>query len=108
MTPVVSAKKLSRFDPKTFLSTLDGGRKIGTLQPGFSATQTVWRSVQSSANSSPSRNPFNREKYREFLHSPLQDRCTIALKVNIRQQLLAAVARCEQGFIRTVTGILMR
>ena len=28
MTPVVSAKKISKFDPKTFLSTLDGGRKI--------------------------------------------------------------------------------
>ncbi len=28
MTPVVAAKKLSKFDPKTFLSTLNGGRKI--------------------------------------------------------------------------------
>jgi CRP/FNR family transcriptional regulator, cyclic AMP receptor protein len=28
MTPVVAAKKLSQFDPKTFLSTIDGGRKI--------------------------------------------------------------------------------
>jgi CRP/FNR family cyclic AMP-dependent transcriptional regulator len=28
MTPVVTAKKLSEFDPKTFLSTIDGGRKI--------------------------------------------------------------------------------
>jgi CRP-like cAMP-binding protein len=28
MTPVVSAKRLSKFDPKTFLSTIDGGRKI--------------------------------------------------------------------------------
>ncbi len=28
MTPVVAAKKLSKFDPKTFLSTMDGGRKI--------------------------------------------------------------------------------
>jgi CRP/FNR family transcriptional regulator, cyclic AMP receptor protein len=28
MTPVVSAKKLNQFDAKTFLSTIDGGRKI--------------------------------------------------------------------------------
>ena len=28
MTPVVAAKKLSKFDPKTFLSTINGGRKI--------------------------------------------------------------------------------
>ena len=28
MTPVVAAKKLSKFDPKTFLSTVNGGRKI--------------------------------------------------------------------------------
>src|SRR5512141_2198691 len=28
MTPVVAGKKLSRFNPKTFLSTMDGGRKI--------------------------------------------------------------------------------
>ncbi len=28
MTPLVAAKKLSRFNPKTFLSTMDGGRKI--------------------------------------------------------------------------------
>ena len=28
MTPVVGAKKLPKFDPKTFLSTLNGGRKI--------------------------------------------------------------------------------
>src|ERR1700677_5009327 len=28
MTPVVAAKKLSKFDTKTFLSTIDGGRKI--------------------------------------------------------------------------------
>jgi len=38
MAPVVAAKKLSRFDPKTFLSTMDGGRKIATFpkkQPIF-------------------------------------------------------------------------
>jgi CRP/FNR family transcriptional regulator, cyclic AMP receptor protein len=28
MTPVISAKKLTDFDPKKFLSTIDGGRKI--------------------------------------------------------------------------------
>ena len=28
MTPVAAVKKLRKFDPKTFLSTLDGGRKI--------------------------------------------------------------------------------
>jgi CRP/FNR family cyclic AMP-dependent transcriptional regulator len=28
MTPMVAAKKLSKFDIKTFLSTIDGGRKI--------------------------------------------------------------------------------
>jgi CRP/FNR family cyclic AMP-dependent transcriptional regulator len=28
VTPVVSAKRLSKFDPETFLSTMDGGRKI--------------------------------------------------------------------------------
>jgi CRP/FNR family transcriptional regulator, cyclic AMP receptor protein len=31
MTPVVAAKKLSKFDPKTFLSTIDGGRKIAAF-----------------------------------------------------------------------------
>ena len=31
MTPVVAAKKLSKFDPKIFLSTIDGGRKIAAL-----------------------------------------------------------------------------
>jgi CRP-like cAMP-binding protein len=28
MTPVAAPKKLSTFDPKTFLSTINGGRKI--------------------------------------------------------------------------------
>ena len=28
MKPVIAAKQLSKFDPKTFLSTIDGGRKI--------------------------------------------------------------------------------
>src|SRR5256885_12547325 len=31
MTPVVAAKKRSKFDPKTFLSTIDGGRKIAAF-----------------------------------------------------------------------------
>ena len=38
MRPAVVAKKLSQFDPKTFLSTMDGGRKIATFpkkQPIF-------------------------------------------------------------------------
>jgi len=38
-------------------------------QPGFSATQTVWRRMQSAANPSPLEFPANREKYREFLYS---------------------------------------
>ena len=38
MKPVVAADSLSKFDPKTFLSTMDGGRKIATFpqkQPIF-------------------------------------------------------------------------
>jgi CRP/FNR family transcriptional regulator, cyclic AMP receptor protein len=38
MTPVVAGKELSKFDPKIFLSTLDGGRKIAAFpkkQPIF-------------------------------------------------------------------------
>jgi CRP/FNR family transcriptional regulator, cyclic AMP receptor protein len=38
MTPVVAAKKRSKFDPKTFLSTIDGGRTIAAFlkkQPIF-------------------------------------------------------------------------
>jgi CRP/FNR family cyclic AMP-dependent transcriptional regulator len=38
MTPVAAAKKLSKFDPKTFLSTLDRGRKIAA----FPKTQTIF------------------------------------------------------------------
>ena len=38
MTPVVTAKKRSKFDPKTFLSTLDGGRKI----VAFPKKQTIF------------------------------------------------------------------
>ena len=37
MTPI-AAKKLSKFDPKTFLSTMDGGRKI----TAFLKKQTVF------------------------------------------------------------------
>ena len=38
MTPVVEAKKLSKFNPKTFLSTMDGGRKMAA----FSKKQTIF------------------------------------------------------------------
>ena len=31
MTPVAAAKKISKFDPQIFLSTLDGGRKIAAF-----------------------------------------------------------------------------
>ena len=31
MKPVVAAKNLSKFDPKTFLSTMDDGRKIAAF-----------------------------------------------------------------------------
>jgi hypothetical protein len=41
---------------------------VEQLQPGFSATQTEWRSAQSCANPSLRKFPANREKYREFLH----------------------------------------
>ena len=38
MGPRAAAKKLSEFDPKTFLSTIDGGRKIAA----FSKKQTIF------------------------------------------------------------------
>ncbi|MGA8216831.1 MAG: Crp/Fnr family transcriptional regulator [Candidatus Sulfotelmatobacter sp.] len=38
MTPVVATKKLSKFDPKTFLSTINGGRKIAA----FPKKQTIF------------------------------------------------------------------
>jgi CRP/FNR family transcriptional regulator, cyclic AMP receptor protein len=38
MTPVVSAKKLIKFDSKRFLSTMDGGRKIAA----FAKEQTIF------------------------------------------------------------------
>jgi CRP/FNR family transcriptional regulator, cyclic AMP receptor protein len=38
MTPVATAKKISKFDTKTFLSTIDGGRKISA----FPKTQTIF------------------------------------------------------------------
>ena len=44
MSPVVAAKKLSKFDPKEFLSTIDGGRKIGA----FSQKQTIFAQGESS------------------------------------------------------------
>ena len=41
MALVVAAKKLSKYDPKTFLSTIDGGRKIAP----FSKRQTIFGSL---------------------------------------------------------------
>src|ERR1700730_8257207 len=38
MTPVAAAKKRRKFDPKTFLSTINGGRKIAS----FSKRQTIF------------------------------------------------------------------
>jgi hypothetical protein len=38
MTPVVAAKKLCKFDPKTFLSIINGGRKI----EAFPKKQTIF------------------------------------------------------------------
>jgi CRP/FNR family cyclic AMP-dependent transcriptional regulator len=38
MTPVVAARKLSKFNPTTFLSTMDGGRKIAA----FLKKQTIF------------------------------------------------------------------
>ena len=44
MRPVVSAKKLSKFDPKTFLSTIEGGRKVAA----FPKKQTIFAQGDSS------------------------------------------------------------
>jgi CRP-like cAMP-binding protein len=44
MTPVIAAKKTSKFDPKTFLSTIDGGRKIAA----FRKKQTIFAQGDSS------------------------------------------------------------
>jgi CRP/FNR family cyclic AMP-dependent transcriptional regulator len=44
MRPVVAAKKLSHFDAKTFLSTMDGGRKIAA----FTKKQTIFAQGDSS------------------------------------------------------------
>jgi len=44
MTPTVSTKKLIKFDPKTFLSTIDGGRKIAA----FPKKQTIFAQGDSS------------------------------------------------------------
>jgi hypothetical protein len=44
MTPVVVAKKLRKFDPKTFLSTINGGRKI----EAFAKKQTIFAQGDSS------------------------------------------------------------
>ena len=44
MTPMAAAKKISKFDPKAFLSTLNGGRKI----EAFSKKQTIFTQGDSS------------------------------------------------------------
>ena len=44
MTPVVASKKLIKFDPKTFLSTINGGRKI----EAFPKKQTIFAQGDSS------------------------------------------------------------
>ena len=44
MSPVVAAKKISKFDPKTFLSTINGGRKI----EAFPKKQTIFAQGDSS------------------------------------------------------------
>jgi CRP-like cAMP-binding protein len=44
MTPVVASKKLSKFDPKKFLSTINGGRKI----TAFPKKQTIFAQGDSS------------------------------------------------------------
>src|SRR6478609_2475504 len=44
MTPMTAAKKISKFDPKTFLSTINGGRKI----EAFSRKQTIFAQGDSS------------------------------------------------------------
>jgi CRP/FNR family cyclic AMP-dependent transcriptional regulator len=44
MRPVVPAKRLRKFDPKTFLSTIDGGRKIAD----FAKRQTIFAQGDSS------------------------------------------------------------
>jgi CRP/FNR family transcriptional regulator, cyclic AMP receptor protein len=44
MKPKVAAKNLSKFDPKTFLSTMDGGRKIAA----FPKKQTIFAQGDSS------------------------------------------------------------
>jgi CRP-like cAMP-binding protein len=44
MTPVVETKKRSKFDPKTFLSTINGGRKI----VAFPKKQTIFAQGDSS------------------------------------------------------------
>jgi CRP/FNR family cyclic AMP-dependent transcriptional regulator len=44
MRPVAAAKKFSKFDPKTFLSTIDGGRKI----IAFSKKQPIFAQGDSS------------------------------------------------------------
>jgi hypothetical protein len=44
MTAVLATKKLREFDPKIFLSTIDGGRKIAA----FARKQTIFAQGDSS------------------------------------------------------------
>jgi len=44
MTPIGAAKKLGKFNPKTFLSTIDGGRKVAT----FAKKKTIFAQGDSS------------------------------------------------------------
>src|SRR5260370_37249995 len=44
MTPAAAAKKRRKFDPQTFLSTIDGGRSISS----FSKKQTIFAQGDSS------------------------------------------------------------
>ena len=44
MTPIAAAKNISKFDPKTFLSTLNGGRKI----VAFPKKRTIFAQCDSS------------------------------------------------------------
>ena len=44
MTPLAAAKKRPTFDPKTFLSTIDGGRKIAIFLKKQTITWSgAWR-----------------------------------------------------------------
>ncbi len=86
---------------RRFLAILAG------MQPSFSATQTVWRSAQSRANSSPPKFPANREKYREFTISCSSKMHLSFSKLHILLDKWAHSAQIEtgmyQGINRTVS-----